>query len=332
MIIDVHSHAIPKEMLNLYKEQPMRYGLGIPDRTDGEKLILTADGVSFPLYDAFWNIECRLRDMEQRGVNAEVLTPVPNTLPYDLPVDDAIYAAKVLNDGIAAMCREEPEKFIPGAILPMQDVPAACEELERVARKLGVRVIQLNTQVNGRYYDEPEFLPFFAACERLGVLVFFHPLHNNMNYGLNPYYLINLLGNPIDTTISAVRLVLGGIPERYPDCRFLFAHGGGFLPYQQGRIAHGFTVRKETSVVLKNKLPDYYFSQLYYDTVTHSPEALEYLIKKQGADHVMLGSDYPFDMADVRDPLQVLDLTEMNSDMKKKILSQNLCTLLNIFN
>ncbi len=328
MIIDVHSHAIPKEALEGFQNEPFKYGLSLQEDNDGTKRLVAPSGFSFPVYAGFYDAETRVKDLDARNVDMEIVTPAPNTVFYDLPIEESLPFVRRVNDGIAALCKQAPDRLIPGGTLPMQDVPAACAEVERLVKEHGMHIVLVNTSVNGHYYDEPQYLPLFEVCERLDVIIFFHPQHNNTSYGLGPYYLTNILGNPVDTTVSATRLVLGGALTKYPGCKCLFAHGGGFLPYQRGRLEHGFKVRQEPKVTLGDAPLAEYIDSLYFDTITHSDDAFSFLISSHGADHIMLGSDYPFDMADVRPAETVLDLPGVTRGEKDDILCKNIARLI----
>ena len=328
MKVDTHSHAIPQGIMDLYHAQPMEYNFRLQTAADGSLEMIGKSGIVTPLRKGFYDVPARLADMDARGVDAELVTPSPTTVFYDWPLEKALPFMQTLNDGIAEMCREAPDRLFPAASLPMQDVDASCEELKRVVKQYGIRMVMLNTSVNGLFYDDPSFFPLFSLCEELDVMVFIHPQSVKPGPGLEKYYLINLLGNPIDSTISAARLVLGGAMKQFPGCRFYFAHGGGCLPYQRGRVEHGYDKRKEPRVNLGEDELAPYFDRLYFDTITHSPKALAFLISSHGADHVLLGSDYPFDMADMRSPEEILALEGLDSEEKEQIFSANIMSLL----
>lgn len=331
MNIDVHSHAIPREALDGFKNEPFKYGLSLKEDKDGRKFLAAPSGFEFPVYAGFYDAKTRVKDLDARNVDKEIVTPAPNTVFYDLPIEQSLPFVQSVNDGVAAMCKEAPDRLIPGGTLPMQDVSASCAEVERLVKEHNIHMVLVNTSINGRYYDEPQYLPLFEVCQRLKVVIQFHPQHTNTSYGLGAYYLTNLLGNPVDTTVSAARLVLGGALAKYPDCKCLFVHGGGFVPYQRGRVEHGFKMRREPRVNLGENAPlAEYFDGLYFDTITHSDAALGFLISSHGADHVMLGSDYPFDMADVRPAGKVLDIPGVTDAEKERILYGNIVGLIMI--
>jgi aminocarboxymuconate-semialdehyde decarboxylase len=153
----------------------------------------------------------------------------------------------------------------------------------------------IGTHVRGRNLDDPALEPFWSTAARLGAFIFIHPHGGAGAERLGSYYLKNLVGLPFETTIAGASLVFGGVLERHPDLKICLSHGGGFLPYQAGRFRHGFDVRPEAKVALKGS-PEASIARLHYDTILHAKPTLEFLIASAGADHVLLGSDYPFDM------------------------------------
>jgi aminocarboxymuconate-semialdehyde decarboxylase len=181
--------------------------------------------------------------------------------------------------------------------LPMQSVELATKELRRCVRDLGFKSIQIGSNVQGVQFDDPGFLPFFKECEALGVFVFFHPYYVGTKEMFTKYYLTNLYGNPLDTAMCVASLIFGGVLEKCPKLKVGFTHGGGFFPYQVGRLKHGYEVRNEPKVNGVHS-PEKYLHQLYFDTIVFMDKQLRFLVEMAGADHVMLGTDYAFDMAE----------------------------------
>jgi aminocarboxymuconate-semialdehyde decarboxylase len=206
--------------------------------------------------------------------------------------------AIIQNDEIAAVARRHPDRFVALATLPLQDPPRAADELTRAMRTLGLRGAQIGSNVNGRNLDDPVLEPVWTAANELKAFVLVHP-HGEILPGerLASYYMRNFVGLPFETTIAGAALVFGGVIERYPDINFCLCHGGGFLPYQAGRFLHAFEVRAEAKARLRGSPRDS-LARLHYDTIVHSPRALEFLLATVGSGRVLLGSDYPFDMGE----------------------------------
>jgi aminocarboxymuconate-semialdehyde decarboxylase len=200
-----------------------------------------------------------------------------------------------MNDGMAELARAHPDRFLPLATLPLQDATRAAGELDRAITRLGLRGACICTHVNGVDLDDPRVAPVFEMAERLGVPLFLHPQTAGDVTRLKDYHLWNLIGFPMETATAAARLILAGVFERFPALMVVLAHGGGFLPYQLGRLDHGYRVRPTLQERLP-KLPSAYLGNIYCDSLVHNDAALRYLLDRIGADHVVLGSDYPFDM------------------------------------
>jgi aminocarboxymuconate-semialdehyde decarboxylase len=212
--------------------------------------------------------------------------------------------ARAVNDAMQEAHAAYPDRFVGCATLPMQDPALALAELERVAGLRGIRAVYLGTNINGRDLSEPDFAPILARCEALRLPVLLHPLTVIGAARLKTFYLNNFLGNPFDTAVAAAHLVFGGVLDRHPRLEVCLPHGGGALPYLVGRLTHGQRVRPETKGVARRPF-ERYLRRFTYDTITHAPRLLKFLVESVGADRVMLGSDYCFDMGYTR-PVEIV--------------------------
>jgi aminocarboxymuconate-semialdehyde decarboxylase len=314
--IDVHAHILTEEMMRRMRAEAPDIGPTLSE-VDQEGGVLTVGSiVQRPFPRGAWDLELRLRDMDAAEVDVQVLSVCPQTFLYDR--DPALTAAlsAIQNEEIAKVVSQHPDRFLGIATLPMQDPERAVAELRRSMTELGLRGAQIGSHVEGRNLDDPSLEPLWAAAAELGAFILVHPQKTAANDRLKSYYLKNLIGNPLDTTIAAASLVFGGVLERYPDLKFCFAHGGGFMPYQTGRMNHGYDVRPEGKVNLK-EAPEASIRRLYFDCILHFEPALRYLVETFGADHVLLGSDYPFDMG-------LLDCVKQVRALKASIEDRNL--------
>ncbi len=311
--IDVHAHILSEETMRLIAKEAPAIGPRLTP-IDGEFAVLEVNGVPYkPFPRGGWDLERRLRDMDTSEVDAQVLSNTPQTFLYG--IDGALNAtlATIQNDQIAKTVAQLPERLLGIATLPMQAPEAAAQELRRAMRNLGLRGAQIGSNVNGRNLDDPALEPVWAAANELGAFMMIHPTQIAGVDRLKSYYLTNLIGNPLDTTIAAASLVFGGVVERYPAIKFCLVHGGGFVPYQAGRFLHGWQVRPEPQVRLKEP-PDASLRRLYFDTILHGRPALEFLVSTFGPAHVLLGSDYPFDMGTLECVRQVKALSIAESE------------------
>jgi aminocarboxymuconate-semialdehyde decarboxylase len=219
----------------------------------------------------------------------------PQTWLYGQEAAVGVTASAIQNDEIARHVKEHPERFSGIATLPMQAPDKAAEELRRAIRKLGLHGAMIGSNIGGKNLDDPSFEPLWAAAEELDAFMMIHPGNVAGADRLRSYYLGNLIGNPLDTTIAGACLIFGGVLERHPKLNFIMSHGGGFIPYQGGRWVHGWEVRPEPKVHVKHS-PAPYLDRFLYDTILHAQAPLEFLISSVGANRVFLGSDYPYDM------------------------------------
>jgi aminocarboxymuconate-semialdehyde decarboxylase len=324
--IDCHSHVLTEEtMALLAKEAPKLAPKLTP--IDAGNAMLDVAGVAYrPFPRGGFDIEHRFADMDAAEVDVQVLSATPQTYYYDQEASAAAACAALQNDQIAKLVKAHPGRFMGIATLPIQAPQRAADELTRAVRTLGLRGTMIGSNAMGKNLDDPSFEPLWAAAESLGALVIVHPNNVAGADRLRSYYLNNLIGNPLDTTIAAACLVFGGVLERHPKLKLLLVHGGGFVPYQAGRWVHGWHVRGEPKVNIKQS-PEPYLDRFFYDTILHARPQLEFLVSSVGAARVLLGSDYPYDMGTGECVRQVKALSVPDAD-KERMLSGNLMRLL----
>lgn len=249
------------------------------------------------------NQPLRMRDFDAMALDWQVVSPAPPQCYYSIPAEHGIAAARLVNEGIAKVVSEEPNRIRGGmGSVPMQaGGEAAAAELDYAVRTLGLKGVEVLTHVGDLELSHPDFEPFWAKAEELGAVVFIHPAGFTEARRFGPYYFSNVIGNPLDTTMALHYLIFNGVLERYPGLKILAAHGGGYLPAYSGRIDHGWGARSDAHGSLQ-KPPSYYLKKIYFDTIVFTPHQLEALVKQFGADHVLLGTDYPYDMGEY-DPL-----------------------------
>ncbi len=294
--IDVHSHVLPKEMLDALSARPERFKMRYI--ADGKHRRVAKDGGGGqPVFDEFFDPAAKVAGMDRKGLDVSIISPAPIAYFYWLDADAGLEAAQLVNDGIANMARAFPERLMGMGTLPMQNPDAAVAELERIVKQHGFRSVELGTSVGNEQLADPRFRPVLRRAQELNVFIFAHPYSNSAVCNLDDYYLSNLIGNPLQSTIMASHLMFSGVLDELKKLRICLAHGGGYLPYQIGRFNHGHKVRSETRALTKTK-PNALLRRFYYDALTHDPRALRYLIDLVGADRVVIGTDAPFDMGE----------------------------------
>ncbi|HLI14560.1 MAG TPA: amidohydrolase family protein [Acidimicrobiales bacterium] len=287
MRVDVHNHVIPRPLLDLVRAEAA-FGVDVADG-----YWRGPDHVDFPLVDSFSVPAARLDDLERAGLEGAVVSPAPCLFPYRLDPERGERWCRVVNEGLAEFCATAPERLRFMADVPLQDVDLACQLTEEAAG-LGAVAVAVGTSVAGARLDEAPYRPFLALLERLRLPLLVHPAFNDAHPALAPYYLQNVIGNPLETTIVAERLMASGALGAHPGLTVILVHGGGFLPYQLDRLRHASQVREEFAAPVAT---DELLSQLRFDTVLHGRAALAFLVERVGVDRVLLGTDMPFDMA-----------------------------------
>lgn len=293
--VDVHAHVLTEKMMDRMRRESPAHGPRLEPLTDEHGVLVVSDTRYAPFPRGAWDLERRVRDMGRTRVDLQVLSVVPQAYGYELEPKAGAALARIQNEEIAVLVREAPDRFAGLATLPMQDPEAAAAELRYAMTSLGLRGAAICTNVRQRNLDATDLEPVWQAAQALGAFVLVHPQRAAAAERLSSYYLVNLLGNPIETSIAIASLVFGGVVERHPGVTFCFAHGGGFVPYQRGRLEHGWRVRGEPRRRLTGP-PAASLDLLHFDTILHSREALAFLVGAAGVDRVLMGSDYPFDM------------------------------------
>jgi aminocarboxymuconate-semialdehyde decarboxylase len=288
--VDVHTHAIPRFFLDQVASEGL-FGI----RMDGDEVI-HPDGDRYPVGPEFYDRDARVAEMDRFGLDASVLSASPTLFLYGEAEDAAVDFARRFNDSLADWVRGD-DRFEALAQLPLQAPAEAAAELERAVKELGFVGAAIGTRLPGPTpLDGGGLDPVFEVADALNVPILIHPNDPEVPM-VQGFHLPNAIGNPLDTTIAAARLIFTGTLRRFTNLKVLLVHGGGFLPYQFGRMDRVFTVRTEAREHITEP-PSTYLRRFWIDSVTHSTPALEYLLSLVGEDRVVLGSDYPFDMQD----------------------------------
>ena len=308
MLIDVHNHVMPTEVLDLLRSDP-GYGVTLDgDRWTG------VHHVPFTIAASFHDPAAKIAEMDAKQIGSAVVSPPPPLFFYEVSSDMGVRLCEAANDGMAKLCGVHPDRLRWLANLPMQDPPRAVA-VYRAALAQGCVGAAIGTSIAGQRLDEPVFEEFWAAGEQAGRPVLVHPAFNEPNPALEPYYFQNVIGNPLETTVMVERMICAGVFSLHPELRLVVLHGGGYLPYQVGRLVHACEVRPEIPVPASDVWQA--FGQLYFDTITHDTAALRYLAERVGTDHVLLGTDLPFDMA-LAEP--ALALAEAFDDPQREVI------------
>lgn len=324
--IDIHAHIVPEGLLRRF-ETGERAGFSVDRGADGLRVTLGGKAARAPLAPGMSDMALREQAMAGQGIAAQILSPWIALCDYGLGEADAAWLHRAVNQEIAAVVQAAPELYAGLGTVPLQTPARAVAMLHEAVTDLGLAGVEIATSVGkDRFLDDPAFDPVWQAAEVLGALILIHPPLEPPSGAFDAYYLNNLIQNPLQTTVAGARLILGGVLERFPNLRLCLAHGGGLLPYNLGRLGRGRLVRPEARLRMRGSV-EASFRRLYFDTVTHSASALAFLVRESGPGHVLLGSDYPFDMADP-EAVQTVRAAGLTAEAEALILSTALRHLL----
>ena len=296
--IDIHTHILPENIPHWNE----KFGYGGFIQLDHHKnccaRMIGDDGKFFrEVEDNCWSAEKRMVECDRHQVSVQVLSTVPVMFSYWAKPNDCLEISKFLNDHIAEIVTRFPKRFVGLGTIPMQDSSLAIQELER-CKKIGLKGIQIGTNINQDNLNEEKYFEIFAACEELGMSVFIHPWEMMGEKEMQKYWMPWLVGMPAETTRAIASLIFGGVIEKLPKLRIAFAHGGGSFPSTVGRLQHGFDCRPDLVALDNNIAPKNYIGKFWIDSLVHDPTMLDFVVNQFGANRVAMGSDYPFPLGE----------------------------------
>lgn len=320
LTIDIHTHILPETWPDL-KE---RYGYGGFIHLDHHKCgcarMMRGEQFFREVQSNCWDPQVRLRECDEFGVHVQVLSTVPVMFSYWAKPEHTLDLSKLLNDHIAGVVAEQPQRFVGLGTLPMQAPELAVRELERCVKELGLAGVQIGSHINGWNLCAEDLQPVWAAAESLGAAIFVHPWEMMGSEQMPKYWLPWLVGMPAETSRAICSMIFGGVLQEFPKLRVAFAHGGGAFPGTIGRIEHGFEVRPDLCAVDNGHSPRSYLDRIYFDSLVHDPLMLNYLIELAGANRIALGSDYPFPLGEL-EPGKLIKSMAVDDDVKARLLA-----------
>ncbi|MDH5748155.1 MAG: amidohydrolase [Rhodospirillales bacterium] len=326
--VDIHCHVhVPEADKMLQEIMPEATGRASVDSNP-----LTAEINSKQQKTIFPQLtepEVRLKDMDRQGIDVQAISPAPFHYNYAFPADFTRGTCKVVNDRIAEITGQHPDRFVGLGTIPLQDADMAVAEMERCVKDLGFKGVEISSNVNGQDLTRAGLEKFFARAEELGVLIFIHPIGTSYKDRMDDHYFRNLIGHPLESALAVGHLVFDGYLEKYPGLKICIAHGGGYIPAYSGRFDHPYHLRDDCRVNI-SKPPSEYIKKLYFDTVVFTEHQLRYLIETWGADHVVLGTDYPYDMAETDPVGHVNTVKGLSEGDKALVVGGNAAKLLGI--
>ena len=325
MIIDVHNHFIGNAAKSFLLEEGK--ASGVPAEEDREGNLVVDFGFrKLAASRDFFDPELRLEVMNRCGIDAQLLTVSASHTFQEQDQGFVSAYLKTVNDGIGKVCEEYPGKFFPTAVVSLRDVEEGVREAERTVNELKARAVFMTSNVEGEHLDDRKLDALYEAVQDLGVPLIIHPTTPRSRDGMDGYHLFNLCGFQFDHALNLARMVLSGVYERFPRLRVFYTHGGGPSLFLLGRWDHAHKIREDTRAAIASP-PSAYFDRIWVGTVVFNPRTLGFVIDSIGADHVCLGSDYPYDMEEP-DPVGLVQRVESLSESDSKaILGGNALTL-----
>ena len=330
--IDIHCHCLVPEANALVMSATGVVGGGVDINANAHVNELTRgigrerNQIDFP---KLTDVDTRLADMDRLGIDIQVISPSPGHFIYAAPPEVARDSAKIVNDHIATLAAKHPDRLMGMGTVPLQDCDMAVAELTRTVKELGFRGVEICTNVRGVDLTRAGLERFFAKVEELGVMIFMHPFGTSFVGRMSDHYFPNTIGHPLESALAVGQLVFDGYLEKFPKLKVCIAHGGGYIPAYFGRFEHAYAHRADCRVNIR-KPPSHYLKKLHFDTVVFSEVELKHLIETWGADHIMLGTDYPFDMAEP-DPVGFLNRVKgVSRDDMAQVAGGNAARLLGI--
>jgi aminocarboxymuconate-semialdehyde decarboxylase len=320
--IDVHAHILPEHLPNL-KE---KYGYGdefiyLDHHKPGYANMMKADGTFFRAIDELcWSPEKILEHMDKHGVGMMALSTIPVLFYYWAQPEHTHEWSQYINNHLAGIQEKYPERFTGLGTLPMQDPELAVKELARCKHELHLPGVEIASHILDKNLDDATFYPFYAAAEELNMCIFVHPWDMMGQDSMPKYWLPWLVGMPAETSRAICSMIFGGIFDKFPKLRVLFAHGGGCFPHTIGRVSHGYHARPDLCNIHQVADPREYVKKFYIDSLVHDEEAFLYNLKLFGAERIALGSDFPFPLGDLEHGKFIETMQSLDKQTKEQVL------------
>ena len=331
LTVDIHNHFEVKAAIDLMADatkERARSQPGFPYfRNDFSREITRRQREQNK--DRLSNPATRIKDMDAMGIDIQALSVTPAQTYYWAEAELGRDAARLINDQLAGIASAYPERFVAMGSVPLQNTEFAIVEMERCVEELGMRGLQLATNVAGEELSQPRLEKFFSRAEELDMFLFLHPVGFNQGGRLVDHHFGNLIGNPLDSTVCVMHLIFDGTLARHPGLKICVAHGGGFIGAYPARMDHGYFAREDCRLQLTEP-PTAYLKRLYFDTMVFGDDQLKYLIDKYGADQILLGTDYCADMGETNPVGLVESIDTLSQHDRDAICGLNAAKLLRI--
>ncbi|KDN75566.1 amidohydrolase [Streptomyces olindensis] len=326
--VDVHAHVLLPDVDALVADLP---GLAEARALDARRNGPAALAVSGPMVreraPRMIDVTARLAAMDTQGVDVQLVSPSPSHYHYWADEETAEKVFRRANEATAAHCAQAPGRLHGLGLVPLQHPELAVRALEH-ALEQGLLGVEISSHAPGRELSDAAYEPFWSRAEETGAILFLHPFGCTLDERLDRWYLSNVVGQPVENAVALSHLIFSGVLDRHPGLKLIAAHGGGYLPTHIGRSDHAWSARSDAGAGCAH-LPSSYLKRLYFDSLVHDPYVLRELVRVAGADRVLLGSDYAFDMG-TEDPLAALRAARLPDPDFHAIRGGNAASLLNL--
>ena len=318
--IDIHTHIIPDNLPNFTKKFGYEGFVQLKKKSESEADMVLFNENFRTIQCNCWNPKERIIEMDNSDINVQVISPIPIMFSYWADAKDSLIQSQLINDFISETCMKYPNRFVGLGTIPMQSTKYALKELERIKSDLNLKGIEIGSNINDLNLNEDQFSDIFSACESLSLSVFIHPWQMMGMSKMKKYWLPWLVGMPAETTRAICSMIFGGIFDKFPKLRVAFAHGGGNFHYTIGRIEQGFVQRPDLCAVDNQNNPKKYIDKFYIDSLVHSPDSLNFLLDKVGANQIALGTDYPFPLGETPPGSTMKKIKSMSTKDRERLL------------
>jgi aminocarboxymuconate-semialdehyde decarboxylase len=315
-VVDVHAHCVPQSLYERVSEGDSTLGIVAIPTPDGPRWEFDGGAISGPVEELLVDIEARISFMDRVGISVQLLSSFIDVGAHQMADDRSVAYARSFNDALAGTVASDRTRFRGLATLPLSTPEAAADELVRTIREHGF----VGAELPASFVRRGDLEPLWRRAAEKDALLLIHP--EAAATSQLPYFLGNFVGNPAETTVAAATLIMSGVLERYRDLRIVLVHGGGFLPYQAGRLNHGFyQYGSDFGAQLKSP-PAEHIRRFYYDTILHDPDNLAHLVRTVGPNRVVVGTDYPYPMGD-SDPHRTVDELKFLFDDERRMIKED---------
>ena len=329
MTYDVHAHIVPSELMELLRVDGPGFGLEVFQAAEGKEKIRVAGRLEIgPFPDNLFDLGARFAAMDQGGVQVQLVGHRTEFSAYALDGEKGAAYARAFNRILADVTTTHPDRLLALGTVPLQDPKRAAEELAYAVQELGMVGVEIASNIDGQPLDQAGLDPFWETANALRCIVLLHPNDPLRGVDLSRYFMDNIVGRPAESTVAIAYLLFSGVLERYPDLVVCMVHGGGYMPYQLGRWEKAYKVVPHITGKNISMPPIEYVKRLYFDTLVHIPEALSYLLELVGPSQIVLGTDYPYEMAE-RAPVAFIDsVPGISAEDRNAILEGNVRRIL----